>query len=143
MEQFIEFISNHPFLATMFGLLLLMFLWNLFTSLLQSKFMLTPDKVVYHINHNKAQLLDIRSKAEYDRGRIDGAVLAGVDASGAGDVAGKIKGDKDNHIILCGEPTLALKCLRRLQVGGYGNVFCLKGGVTAWVEAGLPLVKDG
>ena len=144
MEQYLDFMSNHPVLVTAFIIVLLMFIWSLFTSVLYGKFMLPPDQVVYHINHRKACVLDLRPSAEYDQGHIEGAVRAGMDVNA--DIAStvsKIGTDKERVIILCGDNTLMLRCLRVLHLGGYKNVFCLKGGIHAWRESGLPLPKNG
>ena len=139
MNQYIEFVQNHPILVSLFVVVLLMFIWSLFSSALYGKFMLPPDRVVYHINHDKAKVFDLRDKSEYDSGHIGGATHLGPDTA---DIEGKIKADHEQLVILYGDVALAMRCLRTLHLAGYKRVFCVKGGIHAWREAGLPLLKN-
>lgn len=81
-------------------------------------------------------LLDVREDYEWDEGRIFGAIHMGRGLLEC--MIEEILEDKSAPIIVCcrggNRSVLAAKSLKDL---GYTSVRSLKGGVTAWVEAGL------
>ena len=139
MTSLIQFISGHPVLVGIFVLLLLFLIWSLLDGAQYGRYTLIPAQIVRLINDQNALLLDLRGQGEYDKGHLPQAVHAGVDNL---DKNTKVSRDKDRWVILYGERDMVIRCLKLLRAGGFKNLGYLKGGVLAWQDAGLPLVRD-
>jgi len=140
VEQLLEVIGNHVILVSAFLLVSMLLLWSLLGGALQGVKILPPDEVVRLINYENALLFDVRGSAEYDAGHILRAVHATPES-----LLGKALGmesDKSRWIVVCGQGAAdATHAARPLVRQQYRNVVCLRGGMLAWKEAGLPLVR--
>ncbi len=102
---------------------------------------LDPAEAVQSINSG-AQVLDVREPAEFDAGKLAGAVNIprGVLEFKIADHPGLA--DKNAAIVLyCktgGRSALATLSLQQL---GYNNVHSVRGGFEAWVNGGHPVEK--
>lgn len=86
-------------------------------------------------------LIDVREEAEWDEGRIPGALHAckGVLER---DIE-ELVPDPDTLIVLyCGSGPRSLLAGESLQRMGYRRVYALKGGYRAWMALGLPVELD-
>ncbi|NLD56302.1 MAG: rhodanese-like domain-containing protein [Burkholderiaceae bacterium] len=90
------------------------------------------------INDQDAVIVDVRPSAEYAAGHLPNARNIAADelAKRAGDLP---KGKP--VIVVCGTGNRAGRAASALRAAGRQDVFCLEGGVSAWQQAGLPLVK--
>jgi rhodanese-related sulfurtransferase len=90
------------------------------------------------INDRDAVIVDVRPNAEYAAGHLPNArnIAAEDLAKRAGDLP---KGKP--VIVVCGTGSRAGRAASALRGAGRQDVFCLEGGVAAWQQAGLPLVK--
>ena len=90
------------------------------------------------INDQDAVIVDVRPSAEYAAGHLPNARNIAADelAKRAGDLP---KGKP--VIVVCGTGNRAGRAASSLRAAGRQDVFCLEGGVSAWQQAGLPLVK--
>ena len=138
MTRLIEFVGNHPVLVSAFLAILGLLLWNLFRDAVHGVTTLAADKVVEAINHQDALLLDTRVQAEYRRGHILRAIH--VTPERALEQIRHTEKDKTRRIVLCSDQPDDLKLARSLMTDEYSRVACLKGGIAAWRDAGLPLV---
>ena len=89
------------------------------------------------MNQKRALVLDLRSADEFGRARIPGARHIPPEelAQKIGDLA-KLKG---RPVVLVGtRPVAAMKALR---AAGFTEIVQLRGGMSAWQEAGLPVQK--
>lgn len=84
-----------------------------------------------------AQVLDLRSDAEFRAGHLPGARQ--VTADNLARVAEGIEASKP-LLVVCTSGTRAGKAAATLKAGGRAEVFSLEGGIEAWKQAGLPLV---
>jgi rhodanese-related sulfurtransferase len=92
------------------------------------------------INREDALVLDVREPTEFDNGHLLGAKnmpLGSVEARA---------GELDKHkakpvIVVCGDGNRASKAASILREKGFANVVNLAGGLPAWQQAGLPVVK--
>ncbi|HEX6460029.1 MAG TPA: rhodanese-like domain-containing protein [Thermoleophilaceae bacterium] len=86
-----------------------------------------------------AQLVDVRTSAEYDAGHAEGAVHVSLDELQA--AAGGL--DRDRPVVFycrAGERSrMAVDAFRASGWDAYG----LEGGLLAWAERGLPLEPQG
>ncbi len=92
------------------------------------------------INREDALVLDVREVTEYAAGHMLGAKNVPLAA-----VEGRA-GEFDKHkakpvIVVCADGSRASKAAATLRAGGFANVLNLSGGLPAWQQAGLPVVK--
>jgi rhodanese-related sulfurtransferase len=92
------------------------------------------------INQKDALVLDLRSTDEYARGHILHA--RSVPAAQLGGRMSELEKFKNRPLILsCQNGTTSGATLGALKKAGFGEVYVLAGGVSAWQQAGLPVTK--
>ena len=97
-----------------------------------------PNDVVRLIN-NDAVVLDLRSNEAFSRGHIVNARNVPMDELAAR--MDKLENLKSKPIIaVCDAGITSTKAVNALRNSGFGNVYGLKGGMSGWSEAGLPVV---
>lgn len=92
------------------------------------------------INRRGAVVVDIRDAAEYAKGHLPqarSAPTAEIPARAAG-----LAKDKSVPIIIVTQTGQgASKAQGALKDAGYSEIYALEGGINAWQQAGLPVVK--
>ncbi len=139
MEHLNQFIIKHWLLCVAFIVVLLLTLINEWLRQKKNAKELSPQAAVDLINNEEAVVIDLRSKEAFKKGHIIDSVNAQAD-----DFAqAKMNTYKDKKIILvCDRGTQAISVAATIQTQGY-KPFILSGGITAWQNADLPLVKKG
>lgn len=100
----------------------------------------TPMQAVQLINGEKALLLDLRENHEIESGTIHSARhVAASQFTDRMDQLGRYR--EKPLIVFCASGVRAPGICRLLAKSGFSRVHCLKGGITAWQQAGMPLVK--
>ncbi|MBY4946154.1 rhodanese-like domain-containing protein [Cupriavidus respiraculi] len=99
-----------------------------------------PAAATQLINRRGAVVVDIRDTAEYTKGHLPQARSAPLQELSAR-AAGLAKDKGAPIIVVCQTGQRSAKAHAALKEAGYGEVYSLEGGVTAWQQAGLPLVK--
>jgi rhodanese-related sulfurtransferase len=85
-------------------------------------------------------LVDVRTEAEWKEGHLAGAVRIPHDAK---DLPVELTRDLAQPIVVyCAVGVRSAWLAERLQRDGYTHVQNLEGGIFAWANAGLPMVKD-
>jgi rhodanese-related sulfurtransferase len=87
------------------------------------------------------QLLDVRSKEEWDQGHLKGAKLLPVSEE---DFAGKAKAILDPEkpvLVYCRSGRRTVKAAKALRDAGFPTVYEMEGGILAWEKAGKPVEK--
>ncbi len=138
MEQFFEFITHHWLLWLAFLIILTLILIN--EKLTQSKMgkSLSPQQAVDQINHHQAVIIDIRDKEAFKSGHT----IDAVNASPSAFEQGKMNKYKSTPIILLSTRNIEAQSLAvKIRALGFEQVFVLHGGIAAWKEASLPVVK--
>ncbi|MEK9653922.1 MAG: rhodanese-like domain-containing protein [Betaproteobacteria bacterium] len=97
-------------------------------------------EAVQLINGRKALPLDIRDEKAFLEGSIVGAKNIPL-ANLASDVGKLEKFVKRPVIILCATGHRSKSAVRALKSAGSEEIFVLKGGLSAWSQAGMPLSK--
>jgi len=101
---------------------------------------LSPTEATIWINRRKAYVLDLRPELAFKEGRLPGAKL--IDSAEIAPGVEKLKLDRKHPVVLvCDTGTQSRKVLAEVQKLGFAEVGILDGGVKAWKEAALPLVK--
>ncbi len=140
MDQLLEFFSNHPFLIACSLAVFSMLLWNLLQGTLQGVRGLLPTRVVELINHENAELIDVRGTEEYSRGHLPNASNVSLTQSQQY-IDRTAAGTRPGWVVVYGPEREAIQLSKQLIASQYPNVAYLKGGVPAWTDAGLPLRK--
>jgi len=101
---------------------------------------LSPTEATIWINRRKAYVLDLRPEEAYKSGRLPGAKF--INASEISAAIEKLKLDRKNPVVLvCETGAHSRKAITEIQKLGFLEVGVLEGGVQAWKQAALPLVK--
>jgi rhodanese-related sulfurtransferase len=138
MEQYLEFSSNHPILISA---LLISFFVLVFSELRRKARGITnvePQAAVGLINAD-ATIVDLRSAEAFSRGHIVNAKNIPLD---------ELEANRDKLVKLGDKPIIAVcdngissnRAVDMLRKAGLESVYNLKGGITAWTQANLPLV---
>jgi len=86
-----------------------------------------------------AELIDVREQHEWDEAHLEGATH--VPQAQLADRIEGIVPERDKRIVLyCRTDNRSARQADVLRQMGYENVAVIKGGITAWSEAGLPVV---
>lgn len=138
MQQISEFIVNHWVLWAAFIVLLALTLINEWMSSKKKAKELSPQELIDLINNDQATVIDIREKDAFKKGHIINAVNAQVDDFSKP----KMASYKDKQlVIVCHRGISAGTCALKIKEQGF-NALVLNGGMGAWIDAELPLVKD-
>lgn len=141
MNEFLNFLTEHWLLSTLFVALLVSYLVFEFKQNADKK-EVSADQAIFLYNHQHAVILDIRSTNDFADGHIVGAVH--VDASEADHKSKKLQKYEDKTVVIVSaDGKQALNFANRLEAQGFEQVFSLAGGIHAWLAAGLPLIKKG
>ena len=99
-----------------------------------------PEELARRLADGEVQLLDVRTEAEWKRGRIEGAVSLPIHRLPA--EADSLDFDKDKPVVaICLTAHRSIPAVRFLRRRGYADVVQLRGGMRAWKRAGLRRVK--
>ena len=137
MEQLIEFIGNHVFLVSAFGITLALLLW---TEGLKGGKAVTPAEATLLVNKEDAVLLDIRNKKDWETGHITNAIH--IPFTDLKNRMGELNKHKSKPIVVvCNLGQTAGTAGKMLKADGFENVMRLRGGMTEWKGQNLPIVK--
>ena len=87
------------------------------------------------------QLLDVRTKEEWDEGHLKGAKLVTLSEEGFAVRAKAVLDPKKPVIVYCRSGNRSAKAAKQLRDGGFTTVLVLAGGIVAWEKEGKPVVK--
>ena len=92
------------------------------------------------INRRNAVVVAVRESGEYAAGHLPQAKHAPLGEL-AGKAAGLAKNKETPIILVCQTGQRAGRAQAVLKQAGYSEVYSLEGGLAAWQQAGLPVVK--
>lgn len=140
MQDITTFISNH---AMLFFAAVVVFVVLLIVEALRAKrgsFNIDPLKTTQLINHQNAIVIDIRDPEAFRKGHIIDAILMPItDIKQLGKKIEKLK--LKPLIIICAAGIESQKIAAFLLKNGY-NAYSLAGGMRAWLNAQMPIVKE-
>ena len=94
------------------------------------------------INRRNAVVIDLRPSADFANGHLPSArhiEFAELQAK-----VGQLVKNKSNPVLLvCQTGQQSHKAVRIVEDAGYAEVHVLQGGLNAWQQAGMPVVKQG
>ena len=137
MEQLFEFIGNHPLLVGAFVVLLILFIRN---EMNRGGRNLSAQEVVNLVNTEKAVVVDIRDRKEFEAGHIVDAV--NIPYASLESRIDELTSYKERPIVLaCKMGQHSGQAGTLLRKNGFENVSRLRGGITDWRGQNLPVVK--
>jgi rhodanese-related sulfurtransferase len=140
MEQYIEFARNHQLLSLAWVGILVALIVSWVQSLLSKILFVTPTELTIKVNREDAVLLDIRSADDFKKGHITAA--RNIPLAQLSKELAKLENDKNKPIIvICQAGMSAQGAAKQLINAGFGQVAVLRGGMSKWLEASLPVVK--
>ena len=144
MEQFFVFLQKSPMNMVLFGTAIAsgaMLLWPVIVKLMRPGQEVGPAEAVTLINRRDAVVLDVRDAAEYKTGHITNArnVPEGELDARARELE---KVMAKPIIVSCARGNRSATVAGRLRKQGFNEVFSLRGGLTAWQQANMPLEKS-
>ncbi|MDH5600978.1 MAG: rhodanese-like domain-containing protein [Gammaproteobacteria bacterium] len=140
MDQLITFTSNNTILVLSIIIVSFMLLNSLFAEKLRGYTSISPIESTQMINHDDALVLDVREMNEYSQGHILNSVH--IPLTNLKNRISEIEKHKSKKVIVaCRSGHRSSHACANLRKNGFENVFNLRGGVMAWQNANLPLIK--
>ena len=143
MEQFFIYLQKSPMNMMLFGLALAsgaMLIWPLIARAYRPGAEVGTFEAVQLINRRDAVVLDLRDTGEYAAGHISNAKH--VPQAQVGERMKELEKYKARPVIVSdANGSRASAAAAELRKNGFSEVVVLRGGVSAWQQAGLPLEK--
>ncbi len=140
MQQFWQYAANHYALVAAAAVMLVLVLVHEFRARTAAFASVTPGEAVRLVNAG-ALLVDIRGKDAFEAGHIAGA--RNVPGAVIADGAQPLERFKEKTIIAyCDSGVTAGSAARHLARLGFQKAFNLRGGLAAWRQENLPVVRD-
>jgi rhodanese-related sulfurtransferase len=138
MDKFLDFTSNHTLLVLA---LIISFFVLVFSELRRKAGGLTNVEATEAVKliNNDAIVLDLRSVDAFSKGHIVNSRSVPLDELDA--KLNSLEAVKSKPIIaVCDNGITSTKAVKTLRTAGFESVYGLKGGMSAWGQAGLPVV---
>jgi rhodanese-related sulfurtransferase len=138
MDTFLEFTGNHTVLVLALVISFFVLVFSELRRKATGLIAVDPTDAVGLIN-NEATVIDVRSADAFARGHIVNARNIPFDEFSAHeDALGQFKNSP--ILAVCDSGVSSNKAVSTLRSSGFESVYNLKGGMTAWSQAGLPVV---
>lgn len=99
----------------------------------------SPEEGASIIESQAAQLVDVRSKKEYDAGHIAGAINVPVDSDNLDEIIAGLNSEKP-VMVYCNGGLQSAQCAKILEDKGFVKIFDLDGGLSKWTTSGRDIV---
>ena len=138
MDKYLEFTANHTLLVVALSISFFVLVFSELRRKASGLINIDPTAAITLMN-NDAIVLDLRNAESFSRGHIVNAKNIPFDELDA--QLDKIAGLKGKPIVaVCDVGGTSNKAVNSLRKTGFESVYGLKGGMTAWTQAGLPVV---
>ena len=143
MEQFFVFLQKSPMNMVLLGLAVVsggMLLFPLFTRGMRTSAEVGPADAVMLINRKDAVVLDVRDDTEYAGGHITNA--RHIPEKQLEERIKELEKFKSKPVIVsCASGRRSSAVADSLRKQGFADVVALRGGISGWLQAGMPLEK--
>jgi len=143
LEQYLVFLQKNPMHMLLFGAAVIsggMLVWPLLSRLVRPGSEVGPAEAVQLINRRDALVIDVREDAEYATGHITNS--RHIPLAQLADHLKALEKFKSRPIIVnCRSGARAASAVSVLRKNGFDEVFTLRGGISGWQQAGMPLEK--
>ncbi|WP_077287375.1 rhodanese-like domain-containing protein [Cognaticolwellia aestuarii] len=142
MDQLITFAMSQPLLSTAWLVIVLLIIVITIRIQMSPIKQLSTQQMTFLVNRESGVVVDSRSEKDYKAGHIIDAIHLDNEKVTKNDFA-TLEKHKDNPIIVvCSAGLSAGKVTNQLAKAGFTRVNLLKGGMNAWLSAGLPVTKS-
>lgn len=141
MQEIMQFASNHPILSLAWVVLLVLVIVTTFKGMFSNVKTISRGEATLLINKEDAVVVDTRTRDEFRKGHLSGAlnVLAADIKKGS---VGELEKHKAQPIIVvCATGHSAFESASQLSAAGFEQVSVLKDGIAGWSSENLPLVR--
>ncbi len=138
MDKFLEFAGNNTLLVLALVVSFFVLIFSELRRKASGLIAVDPTDAVRLIN-NDALIIDLRNAETFSRGHIVNAKNIPYDEFDVSqDKIAKLK--NKSIVTVCDSGTTSNKATAALRKSGFESVYGLKGGMSAWSQAGLPVV---
>ena len=139
MQQFLQYAANHPWLlGAAIAIAVVVAIYELRARAATARAVGPADAI--RLMNGGALLIDVRGQAEFAAGHIEGARL--VPGTVIADGAEPLARFKEKTVIAyCDNGATGGAAARQLGRLGFRSAFNLRGGLAAWRQDNLPVVK--
>ncbi|WP_159816999.1 rhodanese-like domain-containing protein [Colwellia sp. 20A7] len=141
MEQFITFASNNGLLSAVWVAIVVMIIVITIKIQLSPIKQISTQELTFLMNREQGVALDIRKEKEFNTSHILDAINLSNDKITKNGFVSLEKHKENPIIVVCSAGLVASKVAIDLHKAGFSRVSILKGGMGAWIGAGLPLTK--
>jgi rhodanese-related sulfurtransferase len=141
MQEIMQFASNHPILSLAWVALLILVIVTTVKGMFSKVKTISRGEATRLINKEDAVVVDVRSRDDYRRGHISGAMNIA-----AAEIKKSNFGELEKHkaqpiIVVCATGQSAAESAAQLSAAGFAQVSVLKEGIGGWSGENLPLVR--
>lgn len=134
------FVASSPMLTTIFVVVTVAILYTEVARLFRGYRALRPAELTALMNRDNALVVDLSASADFEKGHIAGS--KNVSPSQFDPENKLLAPAKDLPVVLiCRTGSASADAAKRLKKAGFSQVNWLEGGIAAWQQADLPLVK--
>jgi rhodanese-related sulfurtransferase len=139
MDRLLEYMSHHPWLATLTVLAAAAVLVYEMRARAESKVSISSQELIRLMNQG-ALVLDLRPSEQYQAGHLNGArQMDGDQLLKAGET---LKKHREKPVVVYDEAgALGGAAVRQLTAQGFTQAFALRGGLAAWRADNLPVSR--
>jgi rhodanese-related sulfurtransferase len=139
MNRFFEYTTNHPFLVAAAALLAIVAIVMEIRQRARGSSVVAPSDAVRLVNSG-ALVVDVRDAKDYEAGHIIDA--RHIPAAEVGGRAESLKKFKEKPVVVyCDSGFASAAAAKGLRAQGFGKTVTLRGGLQAWRQDNLPVVK--
>ena len=138
IDNIILFATHHWLLVTIFIVLATALIWVETQGKVGGVSRLNPQQAIHLINRENAAIFDLRDKGQFEKGHIANAISLNATEL---DSKSFDKYKEQPVILICGAGANAAKYGTQLKQHNMTKLHFLQGGIEAWKQANLPLVK--
>lgn len=139
-EELLAFAGRNPFLSIVFVGLTIAILYTEIARLFRGFAGIKPAELTRLMNGDGAVVVDLSPAADFEKGHIAGSRNA--QPSQFGPEHKLVAGAKQKPVVLvCRTGNASTTAAKQLKKAGFEKVHVLEGGIPAWQQAELPLVK--
>ena len=140
LEELLAFLGRHPYLSLGLAGLTVALLYTEVARLFRGYKALRPAELTALINRDNALVVDLSSSSDFEKGHIAGSKSV---APSQFDPESKLLANVKQLpvVVVCRNGMASAAAAKRLKKAGFEQVYWLDGGIVAWQQADLPLVK--
>ena len=140
MNEYIIFIKNNPILFLLLIASLITIIVYEVKLKLAANTELTALQLLHHSNNEQALIVDIRDLADFKKGHIPQA--ESIPLSELDSRSDHLKNSNKSYIVFyCQTGMRSQDAIKKFTKLGFKNIYQLKGGIEAWLNANLPIKK--